>query len=140
MLFNIGIEAASDGSAFGIIAPVFDKHGYGCTTAADNEGDIAHQAIDAVLLMIEEVIADGVDLESLNEGYIDYSECADYSDFKRWLVIDIDISKPKRTYINLSDTLLNRIDSFVEANQEYRDRSHLLAVAAQNEMSQHQKP
>jgi hypothetical protein len=143
MLFNIGIEpATNENEAYGIIVPVFNKVNYGCNSAADNEKDIVQQATDAILTMAEELIFDGIDLELLNEGYADYSQNPDYSDFTRWLAIDIDISelkgKPKRININLPDTLLMRIDSVVANNEKYKDRSHLLAIAAQNEITHQQ--
>jgi hypothetical protein len=140
MLFMIGIEPSEtkDGS-YGIVVPVFNKVNYGCKSAADNERDIVQQATDAILSMVEEVVLDGLDLEILNEGYKDYSQNLEYSGFTRWLAIDIDVSelkgKPKRININLPDTLLIRIDSCVTNDEKYKDRSHFLAIAAQNEIS-----
>jgi hypothetical protein len=139
MLFMIGIEPAeTKDEAYGIIVPVFNKINYGCNSAADNEKDIVQQATDAILSMVEELVLDGIDLEILNEGYKDYSQNQEYSDFTRWLAIDIDISelkgKPKRININLPDILLMRIDSCVANDDKYKDRSHFLAIAAQNEI------
>lgn len=140
MLFMIGIEPAeTKDETYGIIVPVFNKVNYGCNSAADNEIDIVQQATDAILSMVEELVLDGIDLEILNEGYKDYSQNQEHSDFTRWLAIDIDISelkgKPKRININIPDTLLMRIDSYVANNEKYKDRSHFLAIAAQNEIA-----
>lgn len=140
MLFMIGIEPAdTKDEAHGIIVPVFNKVNYGCNSAADNEKDIVQQATDAILTMVEELVIDGFDLEILNEGYKDYSQNQEYSDFTRWLAIDINVSelkgKPKRININLPDILLMRIDSCVANDEKYKDRSHFLAIAAQNEIS-----
>jgi hypothetical protein len=140
MLFMIGIEPAkAKDEAYGIIVPVFNKINYGCNSAADNEKDIVQQATDAILSMVEELVLDGIDLEILNEGYKDYNQNQEYSDFSRWLAIDIDMSelkgKPKRININLPDTLLMRIDSYVANNEKYKDRSHFLATAALNEIA-----
>jgi hypothetical protein len=142
MLFMIGIEPATkDDEAYGITAPVFDKVGQSCNSATDNEKNIVYKATDAILIKAEEMVLAGADLELLSEGYKDYSQDAKYSEFTRWLAIDVDISnltgKPKRININLPDTLLMRIDSFVENNEKYKDRSHFLAVAAQNEINRH---
>jgi len=142
MLFMIGIKPATqEDEAYGMIVPVFNKVGHSCNSATDNEKNIVYKATDAILIMAEEIVLAGADLEMLNEGYQDYSQNAEYSAFTRWLAIDVDISelkgKPKRININLPDTLLMRIDSFVENNENYKDRSHFLAVAAQNEISQH---
>ena len=136
----IGIEPPEKkDEAYRIIVPVFNKVNYGCNSAADNERDIVQQATDAILSMIEELVLDGIDLELLNEGYEDYSQNQENSDFTRWLAIDIDVSelkgKPKRININLPDILLMRIDSCVTNNEKYKDRSHFLAIAAQNEIS-----
>lgn len=140
MLFMIGIEPAETKSvAHGIIVPVFNKVNFGCNSAADNEKDIVQQATDAILTMVEELVLNGFDLEILNEGYKDYSQNQEYSNFTRWLAIDIDVSelkgKPKRININLPDILLMRIDSYVANDEKYKDRSHFLAIAAQNEIS-----
>lgn len=140
MLFMIGIEPPeTKDAAYGIIVPVFNKVNYGCNSAADNERDIVQQATDAILSMVKELVLDGIDLEILNEGYKDYSENQEYSDFTRWLAIDIDVSelkgKPKRININLPDILLMRIDSCVANDEKYKDRSHFLAIAAQNEIA-----
>ncbi len=136
----IGIEPPeTKDAAYGIIVPVFNKVNYGCNSAADNERDIVQQATDAILSMVKELVLDGIDLEILNEGYKDYSENQEYSDFTRWLAIDIDVSelkgKPKRININLPDILLMRIDSCVANDEKYKDRSHFLAIAAQNEIA-----
>jgi hypothetical protein len=140
MLFMIGIKPATkEDEAYGITAPVFDKVGQSCNSATDNEKNIVYKATDAILIKAEEMVLAGADLELLSEGYKDYSQDAKYSAFTRWLAIDVDISnltgKPKRININLPDTLLMRIDSFVENNEKYKDRSHFLAVAAQNEIN-----
>ena len=140
MLFMIGIEPAKTKyEAHGIIVPVFNKVNYGCNSAADHEKDIVQQATDAILTMVEELVLDGIDLEILNEGYKDYSQNQEYSDFTRWLAIDIDVSelkgKPKRININLPDILLMRIDSCVANDDKYKDRSNFLAIAAQNEIA-----
>ncbi|MEH6447471.1 MAG: type II toxin-antitoxin system HicB family antitoxin [Oleispira sp.] len=140
MLFMIGIEPATkENEAHGITAPIFNKVGHSCNSATDNEKNIVYKATDAILIKAEEMVLAGADLELLNEGYKDYSQDAKYSEFTRWLAIDVDISnligKPKRININLPDTLLMRIDSFVENNEKYKDRSHFLAVAAQNEIN-----
>lgn len=142
MLFMIGIEPATkEDEAYGMVVPVFSKFNYGCNSASDDEKNIVANVTDAIIMTAEEMILDGCDLEALNEGYQDYSQNVEYSAFTRWLAIDVDISelkgKPKRININLPDTLLMRIDSFVENNEQYKDRSHFLAIAAQNEISQH---
>ncbi len=60
MLFTVGIEPpVNDSEAWGIIVPVFEKIGYGCFFASDEESDILYQAKCAILEMTEEAINDG---------------------------------------------------------------------------------
>lgn len=94
MLFNIGIEpATNENEAYGIIVPVFNKLGYGCNSAADNEKEIIDQVTDAILLVTKEMMLDGLDLELLNEGATDYSQT--YSDFTHWLIVDVNVGELK---------------------------------------------
>lgn len=93
MLFMIGIQQATTSKeAHSIIAPIFDDIGYGCSSASDFEEEIVQVATNAILTIVEEMMIDGFDLESLNEGYIDYSQDTRYSDFNRWIEVDIDVS------------------------------------------------
>lgn|SRR5690606_2269543 len=140
MLFMVGIETPSDDSqAWGIEVPVFERVGLGCTSAADNEGDILNQARDAILTMAEVALAQGILLEELAEPYHDYSTDNQYHHCSRWIALDVNLAaisnKQQRLNISLSQALIARIDAMVEANKgEYRDRSHFLALAASHEI------
>lgn len=135
MLFMVGIERPqNDNEAFGMIVPAFDQAGpYGCISAADSESDILHQVRDAILTMAEEVANDGVDLDVLDFGYQSFADHPDYQDYQEWVAIDVDVEsvvKTKRVNVVLANGLLDRVDSFVEMHNEYKDRSHFLSVAA----------
>ena len=140
MLFMVGIETPQDDSyAWGIEVPAFERIGLGCTSAADEEGDILNQARDAILSMAEVALEQGILLESLAEPYHDYSKDENYSHCSRWVALDVNLDaisdKQQRLNISLSQALIARIDAMVEANKgEYRDRSHFLALAASHEI------
>jgi hypothetical protein len=133
MLMMIGIEPPSSSNhAYGLIVPVFEKLGYGCFSAADEEKDIFFKAKEAILLMAEEALSDGHLIEGLDEGYRDYS--SEHPDFTKWIALDIPLealkAKQKRLNITLGESQLARIDGFVSVHIEYKDRSDFLAKAA----------
>ena len=75
----IGIEMPKDkNTAWGIVVPAFDKVNLGCFSASDEEKDIFVNAEEAILMMAEEHLNDGVlvilmHLESmliLNNGWL----------------------------------------------------------------------
>ena len=137
MLFMIGIEKpAKKNQAFGIVVPVFEEIGYSCFSAADTKEDILLQAKSAILEMAEEAIKDGLLVQKLNKGYVDYS--IEFPDFDQWMAIEVPIesikNKQKRINITLSEPMLARVDAFVSGHNEYRDRSDFLAKAADNLM------
>ena len=133
MLFMVGIEEPNDDQhAYGVIVPVFEKLGYGCFSAADEEQAIFFKAKEAILLMAEEALNDGHLIDSLNEGYRDYS--SSYSDFTKWIALEVPLealkAKQKRINITLGEAQLARIDGFVCIHHEYKDRSDFIAKAA----------
>lgn len=129
----VGIEEPNDDQhAYGMIVPVFEKLGYGCFSAADEEQAIFFKAKEAILLMAEEALNDGHLIDSLNEGYQDYS--GSYSDFTKWIALEVPLealkAKQKRINITLGEAQLARIDGFVGIHHEYKDRSDFIAKAA----------
>ncbi|MEH6454848.1 MAG: type II toxin-antitoxin system HicB family antitoxin [Cocleimonas sp.] len=133
MLFMVGIEVSEDDKqAHGIIVPVFEKLGYGCFSAADEEKEIFFKAKEAILIMAEEALNDGHLIESLNEGYHDYS--IDHPDYAKWVALEVPLealkAKQKRINITLGEAQLARIDGFVGIHNEFKDRSDFLAKAA----------
>ncbi|MCW4630975.1 type II toxin-antitoxin system HicB family antitoxin [Marinomonas rhodophyticola] len=90
MLFMVGIERPQDNNtAWGIIVPVFEELGYGCVSAADEQGEVLYRAKEVILLMAEEVIANGHMLSTLNTGFVDYR--AEYPAFTEWLAIEVPV-------------------------------------------------
>ncbi len=140
MLFMVGIEKpTTPNEAFGIIVPVFEKHGYACISAADSEDQILQQAKTAILEMLQEVLTDGHLLANLDVGFADFTH--DYPDYSTWVGLDIDVDalkpKQKRININMYEPLLKRVDDFVVNHKNYKDRSDFIAKAAINEIAQH---
>lgn len=141
MFFMIGIEKpANPNEAFGIVVPAFDKLGYACISAADEEQQVLTQAKTVILELLEEALTDGHLVSSLDAGFADFS--SDYPDYDTWIGIDINVDalkpKQKRININMYEPLLKRVDDFVQRHKNYKDRSDFLAKAAVNEMAQHQ--
>ena len=133
MLFMVGIETPKDDlQAYGITVPVFEKIGYGCFSAADTQEEITLKAKEVILLMAEEAINDGHLIDSLSEGYRDYSVL--HKEFTQWFALEVPLealkAKQKRLNITISESQLTRIDSFVSFHNEYKDRSDFLAKAA----------
>lgn len=144
MYFSVGVETPKDeNTAYGIVVPVFSTYDYGCFSAADSHEEIAANAREAILAMLDEVALDGRHSVSdmKDAGFMVYQASSEYSEFDKWFVIDVDVSKfedsrSSRVNVTLPDVLLSRIDNCVKANsKEYKNRSHFLAVASRNELS-----
>lgn len=141
MLFSIGVETPKqDDEAFGLIVPALCNDDYACHSAADNEEAIVEMATEAIVMVIEEMMSQGMSILDIKDtGVMGYRQLADYDYCEAWLMLDVDLSnfegKPKRINISLPDVLIQRIDNRVKASSgHYRDRSHFLAVAAKHEM------
>lgn len=92
MIFKVGIESpANKNEAWGIIVPIFEKLGYGCISAADDEKELKRKATEAIEMMIEEVIKDGNNLDKLilnpEDNYQDQ-----YPEFTKWFDLEIHVS------------------------------------------------
>lgn len=143
MMFMVGIEhPKKSNEAWGLIAPVFEKLGYGCYSASDSAESILYQAKQAILSMAEEVVLDGHLLSSLDEGFVDYR--TKYPDFDDWIAIEVSVENLKRVQkrinITLPETLLMRVDTYVSFHQEFKDRSDFLAKAADHYMLKEKTP
>lgn len=139
MLFTVGIETPKDNDhAFGIVVPVFELVGYGCVSAADSRDQILFRAKEVILTMVEEVISDGLLVEQLEDNYKNYR--SEYPEFTEWLCLEIDVtdlkSKPKRINITLPEFQIVKIDSYVNFNPDFKDRSDFLSKAASRLMSE----
>lgn len=69
----------------------------------------------------------------------DYSNDPEYTDFKEWAFVDIDIDgvvgAQKRINISISDLLISHIDQIVRQSSQHRDRSDFISKAALNQLS-----
>lgn len=140
MLFSIGVELPKDkDQAFGLVVPALCDANYACFSAADLESEIPSMAKEAIIDMVEVMIDDGYPLLNVQDkGVVYYRAQDDYAHCDAWLLLDIDLSdfsgKPKRINISMPDTLIAKIDEYVKSSNEYKDRSHFLAMAARHEM------
>ncbi|MBT0728741.1 type II toxin-antitoxin system HicB family antitoxin [Rosenbergiella nectarea] len=143
MFFTVGIETPHEANtAYGLSIPAFDKYGYGCVSAADEQADIPVMAREAILTIIEEIMLAGTySIEEItDDGVASYSKSVDYRHCETWFMLDIDLSvfegKQQRLNITLPDILVKRIDGFVAGHRlDYKDRSHFLAQAARRELA-----
>ncbi|MBK5073554.1 type II toxin-antitoxin system HicB family antitoxin [Budviciaceae bacterium CWB-B4] len=141
MLFSIAVEVPQDEqTAYGLTIPALCNENYGCFSAADHVEDVAGMAREAILLTITDMIESGCySLDQIKDpGPVVYQKTHPEFDGQQWFVIEVDLSelegKPQRINISLPDVLIRRIDSRVKTQEDYRDRSHFLAVAAKNEL------
>jgi len=143
MFFTVGIEEpCEENIAYGLSIPAFDKYGYGCVSAADQQADIPIMAREAILTIIEEMLLSGShSLEEItDEGVTTYSKNTEYLHCNTWFMLDVELSsfegKQQRLNITLPDILVKRIDGFVAGHRfDYKDRSHFLAQAARRELA-----
>ncbi|MCQ9328641.1 type II toxin-antitoxin system HicB family antitoxin [Pelistega suis] len=141
MLFTVGIETPkSADEAFGIVVPVLCSDEYSCFSAADTIEQIHLQAIDAIYSLLDEMLADGINLLNLKDlGFSTYRELDDFKHCDAWLLLEVDISgffgKRQRVNVVLPQYLIDRIDQRVLTNPAYQDRSHFLTIASQHELA-----
>ena len=141
MLFTVGVETPkTENEAFGLCVPALFVDSYACVSAADSVNEIVSQITEAMHLILESMVEDGFDIASLKDlGFTHYRLQEDFAHCDSWLLVDIDITayfgKRQRVNIVLPQYLIDRIDQRVASNPMYKDRSHFLAVASQNELS-----
>lgn len=143
MFFSVGVESPQNAdTAFGISVPAFDQFDYGCVSAADEQIEIPIMAREAILSIVEEMVASGAhSVEDITDaGFMVYSASSDYAHCDSWFMIDIDLTgfegKQQRVNITLPDLLIKRIDGYIQGRRAiYKDRSHFLAQAARHELA-----
>ncbi|MDF7667627.1 type II toxin-antitoxin system HicB family antitoxin [Orbaceae bacterium ESL0727] len=140
MFFTLGIETPKDkNTAYGIVVPALCNDKYDCFSAADNESNIPIMATEAILLVVEDMIASGYNIKDIHNDHISYQNDTNYAHYDTWVIINVDLSKfegkSKRINISLPDILIDRIDSAVKSSPIYKDRSNFLAQAAAHELS-----
>lgn len=143
MLFSVGVEYPShDGEALGLVVPALCNDDYACFSAADSEAQVKVMATEAIAMVVEEMVSNGVSADSIKDlGPRHYRQLADYEHCDGWLLLDVDLTefmgRPKRINVSLPDGLIQLIDSRVKASQgQYKDRSHFLAIASRHELEE----
>ncbi|OOF84444.1 CopG family transcriptional regulator [Rodentibacter ratti] len=140
MLFTVGVETPkTENEAFGLVVPALFTEKYSCFSAADTTEEIVPMVTEAIHLMLEGMAEDGFDISQIKDkGFTYYKQQEDFAHCDSWLLIDVDITayfgKRQRVNIVLPQYLIDRIDNRVAHSHFYRDRSHFLAVASQNEL------
>lgn len=91
--FSVGIELPpNDYTAFGIYVPAFDLPGYGCCSASNEQSLIPEIALDAILSVVQVMVADGYDVLNIEDAGIElYSSSQDYEHCECWLTIEADL-------------------------------------------------
>ncbi|MCX2960317.1 type II toxin-antitoxin system HicB family antitoxin [Rodentibacter caecimuris] len=140
MLFTVGVETPkAENEAFGLVVPALFNEEYSCFSAADTTEEIVPMVTEAIHLMLEGMAEDGFDISQIkDQGFTYYKQQEDFAHCDSWLLIDVDITayfgKRQRVNVVLPQYLIDRIDNRVAHSHFYRDRSHFLAVASQNEL------
>lgn len=140
MYFSVGIETPEQGQALGLVVPALCNDKFSCYSAADTQQDIAPNVTEAISMMLELMQDEGILVAEIKDaGVLVYQSMADYQHCDAWVLVYVDMSafegKPKRINVSMPDTLIGRIDRKVKiAPDQYRDRSHFLAIAARHEL------
>ncbi|MBS9436896.1 CopG family transcriptional regulator [Photorhabdus noenieputensis] len=95
MFFSVGIELPKDeNTAYGLVIPALCTEYYGCFSAADSKEDIAIMAREAILLTVEDMVANSRAIEQIKDpGYLVYAKNTEYQYIDSWFVIDVDLSE-----------------------------------------------
>lgn len=122
MLFSVGVEYPShDGEALGLVVPALCNDEYSFFSAADSEEQVKAMATEAIAMVVEEMISNGVNINTVKDlGPRHYSKQQDHNHCDGWLLLDVDLTefmgKPKRINVSLPDVLVQRIDNQAKAS------------------------
>ncbi|WP_289997876.1 type II toxin-antitoxin system HicB family antitoxin [Photorhabdus laumondii] len=107
MFFSVGVELSkNENTAYGLVIPALCAEDYGCFSAADNKEDIAIMTREAILLTVEDMVANNSAVEHIQDaGYLVYAKNAEYQYIDNWFVINVDLSEfsGKQRHINNRD-------------------------------------
>ncbi|WP_232832547.1 type II toxin-antitoxin system HicB family antitoxin [Photorhabdus sp. CRCIA-P01] len=91
MFFSVGVELPKDeNTAYGLIIPALCTEKYGCFSATDNRENIAIMAREAILLTVEDMVANNSAVEHIQDtGYLVYAKNTEYQYVDSWFVINV---------------------------------------------------
>jgi len=132
MRFPVYLHQSDSGSYSGFVPDI-----EGCFFAGETVDDAIVDAGAAIDIHLEALAESGMPVPHTKgmAFYLESDECQGGI----WAVIDIDISKYEgkavKLNITLPQSLLTRIDRFVESHQEFSSRSGFLAELARRELA-----
>lgn len=136
MLYPVAIEKGDEKDAFSAIFPDVE----GCFSAGDTYEETLLNAKEALEVHFE-LLADMGELPPTSTKVDDHLTKPDFNGWL-WALVDIDtepyMGGSVKKNVTLPKLLLKKIDNMVSDSANYKDRSHFLQVAANNELQQNQ--
>ena len=134
MLYPIAIEHGDEQHAYGVVVPDIQ----GCFSAGDTFEEALLNAKEAIMGHLE-ILAEGGTLPPVPS---DAGKYIDEPDYKGWLwaLVEIDtepyMGKSEKINVTLPKLLLLQIQEEIKENQDYKNRSNFLQLAALHELKQ----
>ena len=132
MKFIIAIEPAAEGTSYGVVVPDLP----GCFSAGDTLDEAISNAHEAIDLVCETMIEDGLDIP-LGKTIAEHQKDPEFAGWV-WAVVDVPVEKylgpAEKINITIPRLLLSRIDEYAKAHGA--TRSGFLAQAARAAMAQ----
>jgi predicted RNase H-like HicB family nuclease len=130
MKFIIAIEPANEGSSYGVVVPDLP----GCFSAGDTLDEAISNAHEAIDLVCETMIEDGLDIP-LGKSIAEHQKDPEFAGWV-WAMVDVPVEKylgpAEKINITIPRLLLSRIDEY--ARTHGATRSGFLAQAARQVM------
>lgn len=130
MKFIIAIEPAAEGSSYGVVVPDLP----GCFSAGDTLDEAISNAHEAIDLVCETMIEDGLDIP-LGKTIAEHQKDPEFAGWV-WAMVDVPVEKylgpAEKINITIPRLLLSRIDEYARAHGA--TRSGFLAQAARQVM------
>lgn len=131
MLYPIAIEKGTDTTAFGVVVPDLP----GCFSAGESFEEALLNAKDAIELHLD-ALAELGELPPAATSIDKHYEHEDYQGWV-WALSEVDVEpymgKSAKINVTLPNLLTKRIDDLVKLNNNYKNRSHFLQLAACHE-------
>ena len=130
MKFIIAIEPAAEGGSYGVVVPDLP----GCFSAGDTLDEAISNAHEAIDLVCETMIEDGLDIP-LGKTIAEHQKDPEFAGWV-WAMVDVPVEKylgpAEKINITIPRLLLSRIDEY--ARTHGATRSGFLAQAARQVM------
>jgi predicted RNase H-like HicB family nuclease len=130
MKFIIAIEPALEGTSYGVVVPDLP----GCFSAGDTLDEAISNAHEAIDLVCETMIEDGLDIP-LGKTIAEHQKDPEFAGWV-WAMVDVPVEKylgpAEKINITIPRLLLSRIDEY--ARSHGATRSGFLAQAARQAM------